>query len=232
MSGSPSSISVNVLPDTNASTDSVNGSYTQASIVANLSTGQLKANEGPVTLSNGNPTVTLTSNIGGTITPGTQSAGEPFTISNGVVNVSSGASGGAVSADGNLIVVADTNSGDNPSIAVLLHQGTGVTAATFAGVYSVGEYGGTGITGTFGKAITLFAYGNGTYFVTVTKNASGTITTDMLSGTYTVAADGTLALTDTDGVVSTGAISADGNALVLGNVTSGGTPAIFVGVRQ
>ncbi len=32
--------------------------------------------------------------------------------------------------------------------------------------------------------------------------------------------------------MSTGAISADGNALVLANVTSGGTPAILVGVRQ
>ncbi len=118
------------------------------------------------------------------------------------------------------------------NIYVLLLQGTGVTQATFAGVYSVAEYGGGMLTATFGKAITVFAYGNGTYESTSTKNANGTITNDTETGTYTVAADGTMTFTDSGGNVSTGAISADGNALVLANVTSGGTPAILVGVRQ
>jgi hypothetical protein len=52
------------------------------------------------------------------------------------------------------------------------------------------------------------------------------------SGTYAVAADGTLTITDADAIVWTGAISADGNALALGNITSSQTPSLLVGVRR
>ena len=56
----------------------------------------------------------------------------------------------------------------------------------------------------------------------------------MASGTQPAiyAADGTLTLTDSEGNICNGALSADGNALVLGSVTSNESPAIFVGVRQ
>jgi hypothetical protein len=88
-------------------------------------------------------------------------------------------------------------------------------------------------TSTFGKAITLFAYGNGAYSVMFTKNSAGTITTNNTdTGTYIVAADGTLTLTDSEGDIESGAISADGNALVLASVASDQNPAIFVEVRQ
>jgi hypothetical protein len=143
-----------------------------------------------------------------------------------------GAAQGAVSADGDLIILAATNSGDDPFVNVAVRRGTGVTQTMFEGVYSVTQYGGLSGTSTFGKAITLFAYGNGTFFTSQTKNSQGTIGTSNDSGTYTVADDGTLTFTDADGIVGTGAISADGNALVLGNITSGQTPSIWVGVRQ
>jgi hypothetical protein len=75
--------------------------------------------------------------------------------------------------------------------------------------------------------------GNGTFSVTSTKNANGTIMAASTgTGTYTVAADGTLTITDAEGDVYDGAISADGNALVLASVASQQNPAIFVGVRQ
>ena len=65
------------------------------------------------------------------------------------------------------------------------------------------------------------------------SNANGTITTNNTgTGSYAVAADGTLTLTDPDGDVYNGAISADGNALVVASVASQQNPAIFVGVRQ
>jgi hypothetical protein len=96
----------------------------------------------------------------------------------------------------------------------------------------VAEYGGNTIAETTGKAITVYAYGNGTLSVTLTQNANGTITSGTGGGTYTVADDGTMTLTDADGNLSNGAISADGNALVLANVTSGKPPTINVGVRQ
>ena len=231
MSGSPPNIAIGVLADASATTNSISGNYTLIHIDAQLSTGTIDGFEGTIALANGNISGTYTENAGGTITTGNPASGH-YTAANGVVTTVGEASG-AVSTDGNLIVLADTNSGDNPQIDVLLHRGTGVTQATFEGVYSVAEYGGTPVNSTFGKSITLFAYGNGTYSVIFTKNGNGTITTNNTdTGTYTVAADGTLTLTDSETDVYNGAISADGNALVLGSVASQQNPAIFVGVRQ
>jgi hypothetical protein len=228
-SGVQPGIYVAVLPNTNATTVSINGNYTLVDISYQLSSGNMYGYVGTVTLNNGTVTGTVTQNTAGTIS--THAASAQWTVTNGLVT-SVGAAQGAVSADGDLIILADTNSGDDPFVNVAVRQGTGVTQTTFEGVYSVAEYAGSTVTGIFGKAITLFAYGNGTFFITQTKNSDGTVGTSNDSGTYTVAADGTLTITDADGIVVTGAISADGNALVLGNITSSQTPSIWVGVRQ
>jgi len=230
-SGTAPSIAIAVLPNAGATTDSINGDYTLVDLTAQLSNGNIYGYEATITLTNGVISGTYTENIGGTITTGNPASGQ-WSVTNGVVT-SVGTASGAVSADGDLIVLADTNSGDDPYINVAVRRGSGVTQATFVGVYSVAEYGGTPVTSTFGKAITLFAYGNGTYSVIFSKNANGTITTNNTdTGTYTVAADGTLTLTDSEGDVENGAISADGNALVLASVASDQNPAIFAGVRQ
>ena len=228
-SGTPPLIALGVLPGAHATTASVDGNYMRVGLFAQLTTGDIEADQGPVTFTNGVVTGTYTENLAGTITAGNKAQGT-FTVSNGLV---SGTSAGAVSADGNLIVVADVTGGDDPSVEAFVLQGSGVTSATFEGVYSVAQYGGDSLTTTFGNAITLFAYGDGTWSITFTKNADGTITSGNTgSGTYTVAADGTLTLTDSGGNVYNGALSADGNVMVLASVTSGESPAIAVGVRQ
>jgi hypothetical protein len=230
VSGTQPQLYVAALPNTNATTASINGNYTLVDISSQLSSGNLYGYVATITLNNGTITGTYTENLAGTITTGNPASAQ-WSVANGLVT-SVGAAQGAVSADGDLIILADTNSGDDPFVNVAVRRGTGVTQTTFEGVYSVAEYAGDGVAGTFGKAITLFAYGNGTFFITQTKNSQGNIGTGNDSGIYTVAADGTLTITDADGIVSTGAISADGNALVLGNIASGQTPAIWVGVRQ
>jgi hypothetical protein len=230
-SGTPPAIGIAVLPDVNATTASINGNYTLVNITAQLSTGNIYGYEATITLTNGTVTGTYTENMGGTISTGNPASAQ-WTVAHGLLT-SVGSATGAVSADGDLIVLADTNSGDDPFINVAVARGTGVTPATFEGVYNVAEYGGTPVSATFGKAITVFAYGNGSYGITYTKNADGTITTNNTgTGTYTVTTDGTLTITDADGDVYSGAISADGNALVLASVASDQNPALFVGVRQ
>jgi len=230
-SGTPPLAAIDVLPNANATTASINGNYTLADISAQLSTGNMYGYLATLTVTNGNVSGTYTQNMAGTITTGNPASAQ-WTVTNGIVT-SVGAASGAVSADGDLIVLADTHSGDDPFVNVAVLRGTGVTQATFEGIYSVAEYGGGSVTATFGKAITLFAYGNGTYSVIWTKNTNGTITTNNTdTGTYTVAADGTLTLTDSEGDVYNGAVSADGNALVLASVASDQNPAIFAGVRQ
>jgi hypothetical protein len=231
VSGTAPTIGISVLPSTNATTNSINGNYTLVAIGAQLGTGIVYGYEATVTLTNGTLTGTYTENMGGTITTGNPASAQ-WTVTNGVL-ASAGFGSGAISADGDLIVLADTNSGDDPSINVAVPRGTGVTPATFEGVYSVMEYGGTPVIATFGKVITLFAYGNGTFSATFTKNANGTITTNnTATGTYTVTADGTLTLTEPDGDVYSGAVSPDGNALVLASVATQQNPSLIVGVRQ
>jgi hypothetical protein len=230
-SGTPPTLGIGVLADANATTNSINGNYTLVDISAQLSTGNIYGYEATITLTNGTVSGTYTENMGGTITTDNPASAQ-WTVTNGLLT-SVGSASGAVSHDGDLIVLADTNSGDDPYVNVAVLRGSGVTQATFEGVYSVAEYGGTPVSATFGKAITLFAYGNGTWSITYTKNANGTITTNNTgTGTYTVAADGTLTITDAEGDVYNGAISADGNALVLASVASDQNPALFVGVRQ
>jgi hypothetical protein len=230
-SGTAPSVGIGVVPNATATTASINGNYTLVDLSAQLSSGNIYGYDATITLTNGIISGTYTENNGGTITTGNPAGGQ-WSVTNGVVT-SVGSSTGAVSADGDLIVLADTNSGDDPYINVAVLRGSGVTPATFEGVYSVVEYGGTPLASTFGKSITLFAYGNGTYSVIYAKNANGTITTNNTdTGTYTVAADGTLELIDSEGDVYDGAISADGNALALSSVASQQNPAIFAGVRQ
>ncbi len=221
---------VGVLPNAGATTASIDGNYTLVDLTASLGTGAVSGYEATITLANGTISGTYVENSGGTITTGNPASGT-WSVTNGVVTAV-GYGAGAVSSDGDLIVLADTTAGDNPSINIALRQGSGVTKATFEGVYSVSEYGGSTVSATFGEYITLFAYGNGTYSVDFTRNLSGTITKNNTdTGTYTVAADGTLTLTDSEGDVYNGAIGANGNALVLASVTGTQNPAILAGVR-
>ncbi len=162
VSGTEPQIYVAVLPNTNATTVSINGNYTLVDISYQLSSGNMYGYVATGTLNNGTVAATVIQNTAGTIS--THAASAQWTVTNGLVT-SVGAAQGAVSADGDLIILADTNSGDDPFVNVAVRQGTGVTQTTFEGVYSVAEYAGSTVTGIFGKAITLFAYGNGTFFV-------------------------------------------------------------------
>lgn len=229
--GLPSSMTVGVMPNAAATTASIDGNYTLVDFTATYNTQTISGYDATITVANGVVAGTYIQNNAGTITTGNPATGT-WSVTHGVVTAT-GYGSGAVSADGDLIVLADTTTTDNPSINVAVRRGSGVTKATFEGVYSVSEYGGATTTTTLGEQITLFAYGNGTYSVIFTKNANGAITSNnTATGTYTVATDGTLTLTDSEGDVYNGAIAADGNALVLASVSGSQSPAIFAGIRQ
>lgn len=231
LNGLQPGMSVGVLPNASATTASIDGAYTLVNITGTYSTEAVSVYDATIIVENGAVTGTYVENNAGTITTGNPVTGT-WSVTNGAVTATAYGSG-AVSADGDLIVLSDGSAHDNPSMEVVVRRGTGVTNATFEGVYSVSAYGGAAVTAIFGEAITLFAYGNGTYSITFTRNASGTVTTNNTdTGTYTIAADGTLTLTGSKGDVYTGALAADGNALVLASVTTIQDPAIFAGIRQ
>lgn len=235
--GSPG-LSILVKPAQNASISTVNGTYTS---VAMESTDPVNVSMKPGTLSNGNFNFAGTTgqrNANGTITTGTEGGSGPYTVTSaGAITFETDGSGisGAVSADGDLLVLApitSTGNGDSPAIYVLVKQGAGVTAATLNGIYSMTGLSTSTTAGTIGRAYTL-AIANGALSGTYVENNSGSSSTDhFISGTYTTATDGTLTLVMADGATLTGTVSADGNVFVLADFTSGHAPTLLVGLRQ
>jgi hypothetical protein len=74
---------------------------------------------------------------------------------------------------------------------------------------------------------------NGQFSGTYDQNNAGTLSTgNGISGTYTVAADGTFNLVVSGGSSLTGRVSADGNVFALTDVTSGDAPILVLGLRQ
>lgn len=82
-----------------------------------------------------------------------------------------------------------------------------------------------------GKAITVFAYGNGSYSITYTKNANGTITTNHTgTGSHTVTADG--ACTGAFRVQAEHCVAATSGEVVLQQVGPPQPPTLHPGIRQ
>jgi hypothetical protein len=78
--------------------------------------------------------------------------------------------------------------------------------------------------------LTITFDGAGNYSGTDINNSGGVITSSPLSGTYAMASDGTFTV-DSGTHMLTGAISADGNVVVITHVSTGSTPDIDVGIK-
>src|SRR5271163_547444 len=75
--------------------------------------------------------------------------------------------------------------------------------------------------------------GAGTYSGTDINNSAGTITTSPVSGTYSVASNGSFTTDAGTSQTATGVISADGNTFLATKVSSiGEEPAILIGIKQ
>ena len=223
----------------NATVSTVNGSYTRISLE---STSPASGSSGISTLTNGTfSTGTVTVNTNGTITTQAGTSGGTYTVTpSGAVTVGTGGAGisGAFSADGDLAVLAPTTSngnGSTPGIYVLVKQGSGVTAATLNGVYTLVSLSTSTAAGTVGRYYTI-GMANGQFAGGYVENNSGTSSNNnVVSGSYTLAADGTMTAV-VSGVTGsstlTGTLSADGNAFVLADLTGGEAATLLVGLRQ
>jgi hypothetical protein len=229
-------MTVAVNPLTTATIASLTGTYVVASVT---SASPLYGSLDTTTInSDGSASHTVTQ-LSATGVPSTTSSSDPagtIVVGSGGV-ISAGGSGGAsgyLSADGNLLVLTYITGTTNfPGLSVGVKQGSGLTVATFNGVYATIALGGTSPSASFGLTQTIYAHGDGTYTEDYTQNSAGTVTTTTgASGTYTVSATGTLIFTDQSGVSTNGQISADGSVIVVGDISSGEAPAVAVGVRQ
>jgi hypothetical protein len=235
--GSPPGILVGVKQAQNASASTVNGIYTSVSLE---NTGTISASLSSVTLNNGTGAFGAAQrNTNGTLSTVPANPAGTYTVSSsGSITVGTGGDGisGAVGADGDLIVAAPITSngnGSTPGIYILVKQGSGVTAATFNGIYTLVSLStGASLSGTDGRAYTL-GIANGSFAGVYAENNAGTSSTNnSVAGAYTLGADGTVQWTITGGATLTGTLSADGNVFVLTDLTSGQAPTLLVGVRQ
>ena len=144
---------------------------------------------------------------------------------------------GALSDDGQLQVLSQLTTSHTPSITVGIRLGSGPYSTALAN----GNY----VIVTMDNAADSAVWhemafdGAGNVFGGVQRNDAGVIT-DLNNqhtyltekGTYSVASDGTLTLA-LDGVGAlTGAISADGEYLILINLNAGQMPSIGIGLRS
>lgn len=137
---------------------------------------------------------------------------------------------GNVSADGNTIVLSQLTTGQNPGLVVGIKQGQGVfTNKNLAGTFAVVSYGSSA---DVGSVATVNFDGAGNFSGSEVQNNGGVISDPAVSGTYAIAADGTLAMTLAGEAPLSGGLSADGNALVLIQTTPGQSPSLTVGVKQ
>ncbi len=162
---------------------------------------------------------------------------DSYAVANDVVSI--GGDSGYISANGEFAMWASVTqqpggaSANYPTLTAAVKQGSGVSLTTVSGVYSLGSLAfETASTGA-GATLTLNFDGAGNFSGSVTSNDDGAFGSATYSGTYTVTSSGVLTLTDSNGNVVTGGVSADGNIVVGAYLTaSAGAPQIVVGFRQ
>jgi hypothetical protein len=185
----------------------------------------------------GNFSGTLVENVGGKVGSGAV-AGTYTVATDGTLNISPiGASTitGGLSADGNTWVTSQTNASGEavmPDVLVGIKQGqANFSNANLKGSYAAVRYDNNSVGDSSGLWTVTFD-GAGNFSGTETLNNTGPVSSAAVSGTYRVAADGTLNISPVGGSTITGGLSADGNTLVTSQTSAGVSPEVLVGIKQ
>jgi hypothetical protein len=179
-------------------------------------------------------------NDAGAISSGTATTGSYTVADDGALSLdpAGGTSlRGGLSDDGQLQVLSQLTTGQAPSITFGIRLGSGPYSTALAS----GNY----VIVTMDNAADSAAWhelnfdGAGNVFGSLQKNDSGVITwlNDQHTyltekGTYSVAPDGTLTLSLDGARALTGALSADGEFLILADLNAGASPTVGVGLRS
>jgi hypothetical protein len=138
---------------------------------------------------------------------------------------------GAVSTDGGTLVWAQLTPGSTPSVHFGIRQGQSTFSnANVSGNYILVSH---EQSGTAGNLLTITCDGAGNWTGTGSRNQAGTISSISISGTYTVAANGSMTFSPNGGTPLNGGVSVDGNTILLSQTTSSGAiPVTAVAIRQ
>ena len=168
-----------------------------------------------------------------TTVPLSAPAGSTTLTSGGQFGGGSG-SVGYVSANGEFLFSTEIGPNAPTGLQLGVKLGANVTPATLNGVYAVGSLAYDAENIGDGRVYTMIFDGAGNWSAAIIDNNSGSLSSDTLSGTYAVTSSGVVTLSQSNGNVHFGAISADGNILLAANLTAGGAeaPRLFLGFRQ
>jgi hypothetical protein len=197
--------------------------------------------------------LTRTKNLDGVISNPQGQGGVYSVAADGTVSIDNGVVSGAVLAGGSVFIVTSTAPGGDPEISIGIKQMSGnFSNATVIGKYKWVDFQfatgnaqpnapGTGAplpaphgfrSGIYTVQNSVDINGNGTYTATVNNNLDGVISTYPQTGTYSIAADGTLVSDSAGGFHIEGAVLAGGAVAIVSSVTAGQDPAISIGIRQ
>ena len=136
---------------------------------------------------------------------------------------------GGLSADGSRLVASKTTDGALPGVMVGIKQGqSNFSDLSLSGPITTIDFEYSG-TGDISRLSTITFDGASNFSGRRTQNAAGRVSTSAVSGTYAVAANGTLTLSPTGGFQTAGGLSGDLNSLVVSQVTPGQLPVIVFG---
>jgi hypothetical protein len=181
----------------------------------NFSGTDVQSGDGVVSSSSVSGTYTVT--VDGTLT---------------ITSTGESAVAGRLSANGNTLVASRTTSGFEPSVLFGIKQGqSNFSNTNLTGTYTAVRYDYNSADDVSGLSSLTFD-GAGNFSGTDTLNKGGLVSSMAISGTCTVAADGTLTLTSSAGSTLTGGLSADGNTLVASRTTTGFGPSVLFGIKQ
>jgi large repetitive protein len=139
---------------------------------------------------------------------------------------------GRLSANGNTLVASRTTANFYPSVLFGIKQGqSNFSNTNLTGTYTTVRYDYNSAGDVSGLSSLTFD-GAGNFTGTETLNNGGLVSSMAISGTCTVAADGTLTLTSSAGSTLTGGLSADGSTLVASRTTASFGPSVLFGIKQ
>ena len=133
---------------------------------------------------------------------------------------------GKISSDTNTIIFGEYESGENNEVDVSIKiTGSGYSISSLNGTYSGIHY-----DSSFGSLTQANFDGNGNISGSGIQNYLGTISNITVSGTYSVAPDGTLTI-NSSGAILTGKISSDTNTIIFGEYISRKNNEVDVSIK-
>lgn len=206
--------------------------YSNASLNGEYASSGIRTDTGTVSSSwigfnfDGTGNVDVSMIVGGV----TVTISDTYTVtSDGNVTFGGAIDAGYISSDLNILTLVYDDGSSNAGIRVAVKGGVGHSAASVAGTYHFGEFSFTTASGPASGMGTMTLNADGSLAVTLTIAPGTTLTR---AGTFTVTDPAGVLEFVVDSNTLVGAISADGQTVLYGDVVADATPELCIAIKQ